>query len=107
MVFGLPGNPVSVQVGYKVFVEKYLYKSLNIKNIYLSLTLDEGKNKPTRFDHFFPVKFTDNDRKGLIPVGPKSSGDIIATVNTDGIARHPANKDNLKAGTVVEFFPWK
>lgn len=107
VVFGLPGNPVSVQVACKIFVEAFLRKSLNTKD-YLSIKLPilEERKKKTRFDEFFPCLIVNSDTSSVKAVSFNGSGDITATLGSHGIALHPAESGDLRPGEMVEFFPW-
>ncbi len=108
VVFGLPGNPVSVQVGYKVFIEKYLRCCFGLPDIQpLQLPLLSDKAKRSKFTEYFPANLI--FQNGISRIAPKpinTSGDIAATAGSDGIAVHPANVDVLKENTMIEFYYW-
>jgi molybdopterin molybdotransferase len=108
VVFGLPGNPISVQVGYKVFIESFLRKCFEmepIKPIFLPL-LGE-KSKKSNFTEYFPCKLThENKKSGLAINKMNTSGDISTTNNSDGIAIHPSEKQTIEKGEFVEFYFW-
>jgi molybdopterin molybdotransferase len=108
VVFGLPGNPISVQVGYKVFIESFLRKCFDmepIKPIFLPL-LGE-KSKKSNFTEYFPCKLThENKKSGLAINKMNTSGDISTTNNSDGIAIHPSEKQTIEKGEFVEFYFW-
>jgi molybdopterin molybdotransferase len=108
VVFGLPGNPVSVQIGYKIFIEPFLRKCfLMEEHSPLYLPLLQERNKKTTFTEYFPCKLiTRNGVTGLEPKKMNTSGDISATVGTDGIAVHPEETVMLKENTMVEFYFW-
>lgn len=108
VVFGLPGNPVSVQVGYKVFIEPFLRKCFNMKKIApLYFPLFNEKNKKSKFTEYFPCKIVTKDNNtGLVSNRMNTSGDISATLYSDGIAVHPEETDILKENTKVEFYFW-
>lgn len=108
VVFGLPGNPVSVQVGYKVFIEPFLRKCFNMEKIApLYFPLFNEKNKKSKFTEYFPCKIvTKNNDTGLFSNRMNTSGDIAATLYSDGIAVHPEETHILKENTKVEFYFW-
>ncbi len=109
VVFGLPGNPVAVQIACKVFIEPYLRGCFNmevIQPMFLPLFLE--KMKKTKFDEYFPCKIINKNRTtGVVPTRMNGSGDIAATLGSDGIAIHPADTDKLSENSVVEFYLWK
>ena len=108
-VFGIPGNPYSVMVTFKVFIEPFLRKSYGAKpQASLKLPLIEERQKRGDRPEYFLVKMV-NTKEGtaLEPVSHKGSGDINAGVSTDGIAFHPQAQQKVKAGEVVEFIPWR
>ncbi|QHT70695.1 molybdopterin molybdotransferase MoeA [Rhodocytophaga rosea] len=108
VVFGLPGNPVSVQVGCKVFIESYLRTCFNLPQQQpLILPFLVSKNKKTPFDEYFPATIlTKNAISGIAPTPYNSSGDVAATLNSDGIALHPESIDALTENTPVQFLYW-
>lgn len=108
VVFGLPGNPVSVQVGYKVFIEPFLRKCFGLETIPpIYLPLLKERFKKTKFTEYFPVKiFSADNRIGLFPQKINTSGDISATLNSDGIAVQPADFETLEKNSVIEFYYW-
>lgn len=108
VVFGLPGNPVSVQVAYKVFIEPFIRKCFNLEKILpLYFPLLKEKNKKTKFREYFPCKLiSENKKTGLMVKKMNTSGDIVATLNTDGIAIHLEDLEIIKEDTIVEFYFW-
>jgi molybdopterin molybdotransferase len=108
VVFGLPGNPVSVQVAYKVFIEPYLRNCLNLKKITpVYFPVMEKKNKKTNFTEYFPCNLiSKNNISGLISKSMNTSGDITATLDTDGIAIHPESMETINENEPVEFYFW-
>ncbi|HRH56907.1 MAG TPA: molybdopterin molybdotransferase MoeA [Chitinophagales bacterium] len=108
VIFGLPGNPVSVQVGFKVFIEPFLRKCFNMETITpLYFPLFNEKIKKTKFTEYFPCKIsTKADTTGLLSKRMNTSGDISATVHSDGIAVHPEETETIRENTIVEFYFW-
>ena len=108
VVFGLPGNPVSVQVGFKVFIEPFLRKCFNMETIApLYFPLFNEKIKKTKFTEYFPCNIsTKADATGLLSKKMNTSGDISATVHSDGIAVHPEETETIRENTIVEFYFW-
>lgn len=108
VVFGLPGNPVSVQVGYKVFIEPYLRKCFNMEIIApLYFPLFNERKKKSKFREYFPCKISTKEcTTGLVSGKMNTSGDISATLYSDGIAIHPENVETINENTIVEFYFW-
>jgi molybdopterin molybdotransferase len=108
VVFGLPGNPVSVQVACRLFIEPYLRTCFSIKlREPIVLPFLGTKLKKTKFDEYFPCRIvTDSTTSGLVPLRNNSSGDIAATLGSDGIALHPHDIEELTEGRPVKFHFW-
>ena len=108
VVFGLPGNPISVQVGYKVFIESFIRKCFDMEPIEpIFLPLLGEKSKKSNFTEYFPCKLThENKKSGLAINKMNTSGDISTTNNSDGIAIHPSEKQTIEKGEFVEFYFW-
>ncbi len=108
VVFGLPGNPVSVQVAFKVFIEPFIRKCFGLGAIQpLFLSLFNEKKKKTKLDEYFPCKFfVKNNYTGITSSKMNGSGDIAATLGSDGIALHPESMMEIKENTVLEFYKW-
>ena len=108
VVFGLPGNPISVQVGYKVFIESFIRKCFDMEPIEpIFLPLLGEKSKKSNFTEYFPCKLThENKKSGLAINKMNTSGDISTTNNSDGIAIHPSEIQTIEKGEFVEFYFW-
>lgn len=106
VVFGLPGNPVSVQVALKIFVEPFLRKAMGIpSSCPLKLPLRSIRSKKGTFDEFFNVRLN-REKMELETCPSNGSGDIRATTLSTGIALHPGHIKELKAGQIIDYFPW-
>ena len=108
VVFGLPGNPMSCQVGFKVFIEPFLRTSMglpNQKKLYLPLT--DSHQKRSKFTEYFPCKIVNKNGKTFLKINMyNTSGDIAAMIGSDGLAVHPAQTKEVKENDIVEFLPW-
>ncbi len=106
MVFGLPGNPFSVQTVFTVLVQHYLNvcsgSSVEFSN---SFKIGSERTKSSKLNEFFTVRRL-KDSNTLVQVNNNGSGDITAGTTSDGIALHPAEVDVLKNGSTVKFFPF-
>lgn len=122
-VFGLPGNPFSVHVTYRIFVEPLLWTLQGAAAPGpLVLPMAESRSKKDTRAEFFPVSLSSRidagpDEKSTEWKGgphPSSaseikingSGDIRAGLDSDGIALHPAENAVLPAGRLVEVHLW-
>jgi molybdopterin molybdotransferase len=107
IVFALPGNPVSVQVAFKVFIEPFLRKCLGLAQISsFKLPILTERVKKVKFDEFFLVKLQHQPNLSVMPLQFNGSGDILASALSDGIVWHPAAKDKLLQNDVVDFIAW-
>ncbi len=108
VVFGLPGNPVSVQVAVKVFIEPFIRACFGMETIKpLLLSIFTDKKKKTKLDEYFPCKIViKNNVTGIVSNRMNGSGDIAATLGSDGIALHPSSMDMIHENMILEFYPW-
>lgn len=109
IIFGMPGNPVSAFLSYKIFVRP----ALNIM-----MGMDRGGfktekgvvNRPIkrgRRKTFLPTFASgDNGRWFLEPAGWRGSADIFALARSNAFAIIEAGEGMVEAGTAVEFFMW-
>ena len=109
-VFGLPGNPVSVQTCFRIFVEP-LIKALSgyhqPRHSFLKLPLSEDTASKTPREHYMPGKLRVRSSGTFIePVNIRGSGDFSNFVASQGLFCFPADKNLLKAGTLMDFLPW-
>lgn len=106
IVFALPGNPLSSQVTFKLFIEPFLRSCLGLKPlVQMRLPMLQNRIKKIAFDEFFPVCLS-AEPYGLIQSVSHTSGDIRAVVGSDGIAWHEAGKFELAIGETVQFLSW-
>jgi len=106
-VFGLPGNPFSVQTCARIFLEPYIRKiSGQNQAPILKLPLSKSKIKKSSLTEFFPVKYDIGETTYLTPVSFNGSGDIRAGLHSDGLGIFPDNKTNLNEGEIIQFLPW-
>lgn len=107
-VFALPGNPFSVQVACKIFIEPYIRACVRLAPVEpLRIPLSVGRKKKISFDEFFPAKLSNSPSLQIIPASFNGSGDITAIQHADGIAHHPALMNELEPETLLNFYSWK
>lgn len=105
VVFALPGNPFSVQVACKIFLEPFLnacFQTQLLKNETHIYTGTE-RIKINQLDEFLPSKFNYNTL-GLELCSFNGSGDISAILNSDGLILHSNDSKNLVYGNKVFFY---
>ena len=109
-VFGLPGNPVSVQTCFRLFVDPLIKKLSGYKiteHQFLRLDLLEDLPSRTPRENYIPGRLeSDNDKTGIRPVHIKGSGDFSNLGRSHGLIKAPAEHNLLKSGTKVDFLPW-
>ncbi|TGN08503.1 molybdopterin molybdotransferase MoeA [Leptospira ilyithenensis] len=107
IVFGMPGNPFSVQTCSRIFLEPFLRASMGQKqNPVMRLPISGTRNKKGSFTEFFPVRLDTKDKTYLSTVPFNGSGDIRAGLFSDGLAVHPSDSVQIREGDWVEFLPW-
>ena len=106
IVFGLPGNPFSVQVGYKLFIEPFLNACLHQDPInFYTVPLNKERVKKSRLNEFFPCILNKEDFS-ITPSKFNGSGDISAALFTNGIGFHPSSIQELPKYSKVRFIFW-
>ena len=104
VVFGLPGNPMSCQVCYKIFIEPFLRQCLGLSHaLTLQLPLLVDKKKSVKLDQYFPCVL---EGGGIRPLVVNGSGDITSTLHSHGLAVHPLGTEDLAKGDTVDFIFW-
>lgn len=108
LFFGLPGNPVSARVTYKVFVEPCIRKFLHLaqeSSYYLPLL--KARKKKHDMEEYFRVKvINEGNHSYLQEIPSNGSGDFISSLHSDGIAIHPAAKSELPQNEQTQFLFW-
>lgn len=105
VVFGLPGNPVSVQVMFKLYIEPLLLimSGDQQKNI-ISHPLAHDLIKKGSFRNFIPCLL--NAKGEISTIKYNGSGDIKATAYSDGLMIIPEELNHLNKGDKLNFIPW-
>ncbi len=110
LVFGLPGNPVSTFVSYKLFVEPALaalaggpFTASATQRAVLATPFKHRGGRPT----YHPCRFTVG-AKGIQQIDPldwRGSADLAALTRANALAVFPAGDYELAAGASVEVLP--
>ncbi|MBN1869737.1 MAG: molybdopterin molybdotransferase MoeA [Candidatus Omnitrophica bacterium] len=109
-VFGLPGNPVSTQVGICRYVLPYLERASGAHEREKEFAvLDKDVDVKTDRVYFLPVKIISGEDARLIavPQMPHNSGDYAVLAKTDGFVELPADTSRFAKGTAARLFRWK
>ncbi len=110
-VFGLPGNPVSVQTCFRVFVEPLIRKlagNQTPENPSLKLPLASEVVSKTPREHYVPGRLCIQEGQTHIEkVSIQGSGDFSNFEKSHGVFRFPADQTTLGTGSIVEFLPWR
>lgn len=104
-VFALPGNPMSVQTTFKVFVEPYLQQVAQLPKVSMYLPMSVGRKQKVLLDEYFSCTLEGNPTT-LLPIPNNGSGDIISNIKSHGIALHASATGDLASGDVVKFISW-
>ena len=109
---GLPGNPVSIHVGFEQFVRPVLRKMRGctelLRPVVTARLSERIEKKPGRL-HFVRVRLTFGGRNGIVatPTGPQGSHIQSSLLNVDGVARFGIDETVLDEGTEVEVEVWR
>lgn len=108
---GLPGNPVSVHVGFEQFVRPALRKMLGCRGLLrprAQATLTETITKPPGRLHLVRVKLVqDGGRLLATPTGAQGSHIQTSLVGCDGLVRFAADLTRLDEGAEVDVEVWR
>lgn len=109
-VFGMPGNPVSVQAGFKLLIEPLILKLMGLtspKPFFIKFELGHDIHIKNPRENFIPAKLeTKNGKTVLQQVFIKGSGDFSNVISSHGLMRFPAGTELVKAGNHISFIPW-
>ncbi len=105
LFFGLPGNPVSVQVTWEVFVRPALRLMCGYSDVFrrqVTAILEEDvPHKPGRRE-FVRVRVRDDGGTWrATTTGPQGSGFLRSMVGANGLAIVPEQNGNVTAGTAL------
>ncbi|EMY71148.1 molybdopterin molybdotransferase MoeA [Leptospira vanthielii] len=107
IVFGMPGNPFSVQTCSRIFLEPFLRKSYGQSQLpSYKLPYSTTKQKKGALTEFFPARLETTDKTYLTPLAFNGSGDIRAGIFSDGLAIFPSDLSQIQQGDMIEFLPW-
>ncbi len=108
-IFGMPGNPVSVHVCWKLFVEPYIHKFLGVAKEKCFLDWDTRKltqeiSASFALETYLPAQKTKDGK--IIPKFFKTSGDFFSLLGSDGLIRIKAQTDFLAKNSEIAYLDW-
>ena len=108
---GLPGNPVSIHVGFEQFVRPAIRKMRGCRRLLrptIGATLTETIEKPPGRLHFVRVRLTEGPEGwSATPTGAQGSHIQSSLVDCHGVARFGLDETKLEAGADVEVEVWR
>lgn len=108
---GLPGNPVSIHVGFEQFVRPALRKMRGCRELLrptITATLTADLEKPPGRLHFVRVRLRAGaDGWSATPTGPQGSHIQSSLVDCHGVARFPREATSLATGDSVTVEVWR
>ncbi|TGL40340.1 molybdopterin molybdotransferase MoeA [Leptospira perdikensis] len=107
IVFGMPGNPFSVQTCSRIFLEPFLRESYGQNQLpSYKLPYHGTKQRKGGLTEFFPVQLETKDNTYLKPISFNGSGDVRAGVFSDGLGIFPSDLSQIQKGDTIDFLPW-
>ena len=107
--FGLPGNPVSTEVCFRLFVAPLLRALAGQRSVapsFFEAQLSEDVRGGAKVTRFLPAEVqSDWQRVRVRQVPWQGSGDLAANARANGFVVLPANPEPFPAGTTVRVLP--
>jgi molybdopterin molybdotransferase len=107
---GLPGNPVSSFVGYKIFVCPAISRNAGRPEMpveYMKAVLDEPLRSDGRESYLPASYFKDGETLRVRPIGNQSSGNLYALVQANCLIIVPASVQSLKQESIIEIWSFR
>jgi molybdopterin molybdotransferase len=109
LIFGLPGNPVSAQVTFELFVRPALLKMQGATAQFRPLFKGALKNRLVNRSgrrNYLPVRVTaDADGLSVLPLRTQGSGDTIAHASANALAILDPSRTSAEPGEDVPLYP--
>lgn len=109
LIFGLPGNPVSAAVSFKVYVETAIKKIMGYEDYFpeiLTGELSENISKNIKLTHFVAGKIKIENGRIKINQLPKQGSGILSKMSiSDCLLVLPEGRDDFNKNEIVEYIP--
>jgi len=106
VIFGLPGNPVSVAVSFHLFARPVLMKMQNASGYHLprlrAYLSRQVKGAPPRRSHQPGLLRIEDGRIEVEPLKWSGSSDLVAFMRADSLIVVPEDRDSLNEGELAE-----
>jgi molybdopterin molybdotransferase len=111
-IFGLPGNPLSAMTSFYEFVLPALRRmsGMPVKACRPTMRLPlvrALRTKGERAKFVLAQLVWRNKGPSVRPLKSHGSADLVAGAQADGVIVVPAGSQELPAGSLVEFRPWR
>lgn len=107
LVFGLPGNPVSVMVSFELFVRPALLRLMGHRKttrpLYRAIITEDAANSDGRVFVVRVRAWRENGCWRVSTTGPQGSGILRSMVGANGLAFVPGGSRGVRAGEEVDF----
>lgn len=107
LVFGLPGNPVSVMVSFELFVRPALLRLMGYRKttrpLYRAVISEDVANPDGRVFVVRVRAWREDDQWHVSSTGAQGSGILRSMVGANGLAFIPGGARGVRAGEKVEF----
>lgn len=108
---GLPGNPVSIHIGFEQFVRPAIRLMRGCRDLVrptMKAVLTEGVTKRPGRLHFVRVRLSwDGDSLRATPTGPQGSHIQSSLIGCDGVARFALEAASIEPGEEVVVEVWR
>lgn len=102
LIFGLPGNPVSAQVVFEVFVRPTLMKmqgATGVSRPLLEVEVQEGLRNNSGRQAYLPARVWFEDGRAMAePIPSRGSADVVAHARANALLVLPADLEEGSAG---------
>lgn len=108
VIFGLPGNPVSVMIVFRKIVKPIILAMMNTKekirvvNVRLARTVTSSTGR----EEFIRVRLEEKEGKLIAIPLHRGSANIVSLVKADGLLKIPRLSEGIEKGQMVEVELW-
>lgn len=111
VIFGLPGNPLSAMICMRRYVTPSILHHITgvlIEEHSLKVKIQQDINPAPNWTRYIPVSLRNNlkGEQTAITCSFSNSNDYASIAASTGFVEIPNSKEQLKAGSVVNYFPW-